>query len=251
MRIHPFQDGDAFTTFQNLREKTVHEIDGLDNDYVLKASPTELEQYYLDKASVTPLSLDASDYYIESQEGTQIDVAGDFRRATFGPGPHYIKGTTLRIAIPYSGDPQLWRIRASTYGLSGHPELEVRDDVVLFSCRFPDDSPEPERLKNEIQRTVQSLKQAIGHWLKTSRTTTGRPPASLRRHFSASYRRLSPLSTRWPVWASRSDSARSPRPSQFPRGAVNRRCGARLCRLRSSRWNQLWSRRSTSTSLAF
>jgi hypothetical protein len=51
------------------------------------------------------LSLDASAYYIESQEETQIDVAGDFRRATFGPGPHYIKGTMLQIAIPYSGEP--------------------------------------------------------------------------------------------------------------------------------------------------
>src|ERR1035437_4175586 len=139
MRIRPFQDGDAYATFQNLRESTVREIDGLDNDYVLKASPTELERYYLDKVTVSPLSLDATAYYIESQEGTQIDVTGDFRRATFGPGPHYIKGTALGVAVPYTGDPQLWRLRASTYSLSGYPELEVRDDVVVFSCRFPDE----------------------------------------------------------------------------------------------------------------
>jgi hypothetical protein len=109
------------------------------------------------------LSLDAAAYYIESHEGTQIDVTGDIRRATFGPGPHYIKGTALGVAVPYSGDPQLWRLRASTYSLSGYPELEVRDDVVVFSCRFPDDSPEPERLKSEIARTVQSLKEAVVH----------------------------------------------------------------------------------------
>jgi hypothetical protein len=163
MRIRPFRDGDAYATFQNLRDTTVREIEGLENDYVLKASPTELEQYYLDKVTVTPLSLDAAGYYIENQEGTQIDVTGDFGRATFGPGPHYVKGTALGIAVPYTGDPQLWRLRASTYSLSGYPELEVRGDVVVFSCRFPDDSPEPERLKNEIERTVQSLKEAIGH----------------------------------------------------------------------------------------
>lgn len=163
MRIRPFRDGDAYATFQNLRDSTVREIDGLDNQYVLKASPTELEQYYVDKVSVTPLSLDAAGYYIESQETTQIDVTGDFRRETFGPGPHYIKGTALAVAVPYTGDPQLWRLRASTYSLSGYPELEVRDDVVVFSCRFPDDSPEPERLKTEIDRTVQSLKEAVGH----------------------------------------------------------------------------------------
>ena len=163
MRIRPFRDGDAYATFQNLRDTTVREIEGLENDYVLKASPTELEQYYFDKVTVTPLSLDADDYYIESQEGTQIDVTGDFRRATFEPGPHYVKGTVVGIAVPYTGDSQLWRLRASTYSLSGYPELEVRDDVVVFSCRFPDDSPDPEHLKTEIGRTVQSLREAVHH----------------------------------------------------------------------------------------
>ncbi len=161
--MNPFRDGDAYATFSNLREVTVKEIDGLDNDYVLKASPTELEQYYIQKVSVTPLKLDASGYYIEGQEATQIDVTHDFRRGVFGRGPHYVKGTVLDIAVPYTGDPQLWRLRASTYSLSGYPELEVRDDVVVFSCRFADDSPEPERLKNEIDRTVQSLNEAVTH----------------------------------------------------------------------------------------
>jgi hypothetical protein len=68
MRIQPFRDGDAYATFQNLRDTTIREIDGLDNEYVLKASPTELEQYYLAKVTVTPLALDAAGYYIEGQE---------------------------------------------------------------------------------------------------------------------------------------------------------------------------------------
>ena len=163
MRIDPFHDGNAQTTFQNLREKIVREIEGHDNDYVLKASPTELEEYFLNKVTVTPLSLDATAHYIESQDGTQIDVTGDFRRGTFGPGPHYVKGTVLGIAVPYAGDPQLWRLRASPHSLSGYPELEVRDDVVVFFRSFPDDSPEPERLRTEIARTVQSLKEAVDH----------------------------------------------------------------------------------------
>lgn len=163
MRIDPFHDGNAQTTFQNLREKIVREIEGHDNDYVLKASPTELEEYFLSKVTVTPLSLDATAHYIESQDGTQIDVTGDFRRGTFGPGPHYVKGTVLGIAVPYAGDPQLWRLRASPHSLSGYPELEVRDDVVVFFRSFPDDSPEPERLRTEIARTVQSLKEAVDH----------------------------------------------------------------------------------------
>ena len=162
MQIHPFHDGDSYATFQNLREQLVHEIDALENDYVLKASPTELEQFYVAKVSITPLTLDASAYYIDSQRGTEIDISHDFRRATFGRNAS-VKGTALDIAIPYAGDPQLWRLRASTYSVSGYPELEVRDDVVVFTCRFPDDAPDPNSLKGEIERTVGSLKDAVGY----------------------------------------------------------------------------------------
>lgn len=185
MRIHPFHDADAWATLRNLLETTIREIDGLENDYVLKASPTELEHFFLEKVLLTPLSLDAGAYYIESQKGTQVDVTGDIRRATFGTGPHYIKGTALGVAVPYAGDPQLWRLRASTSSLSGYPELEVRDDVVVFSYEFADDSPEPERMKSEIARKVQFLKEAVGHLAENvethNREATGAIKAALQR----------------------------------------------------------------------
>lgn len=163
MRINPFYDGDSFPTFSNLRDATVREIEALENDYVLKASPAELEQYYIDKVSVTPLAIDAAGYYIDNQKGTEIDVTHDFRRASFGEERLIVKGTALDIAIPYTGDPQLWRLRASSYSLSGYPEIELRDDVVVFTCRFPDDSPEPERLKADIERTIRSVSDAVAH----------------------------------------------------------------------------------------
>jgi hypothetical protein len=42
MGTRPFRDGDTFATFRVLVEATVRELDTLDNEYVLKASPTEL-----------------------------------------------------------------------------------------------------------------------------------------------------------------------------------------------------------------
>ena len=154
MHIRPFRDGDAFQTLLNIVEQTVREIEALENDYVLKASPVELEQYYVSKVTISPLTLSAKDYYIDKQEGTQIDVSHDFRRARFGNERILVKGTALDIAIPFTGDPYLWRIRPSTYSVSGYPELEIRDGVVIFSCSFPDDSPESERLKTEIERSA-------------------------------------------------------------------------------------------------
>lgn len=163
MRIHPFHDGDTFATFRNMTEKTIEEIEALENEYVLKSSPTELEQYYVSKVTLTPLVLDATNYYIDKQSGTQLDVSHDFRRASWRGERIVVKGTALDIAVPYTGDPMLWRIRASTFSLSGYPELEVHNDVVVFTCTFPDDSPNPEQLKSEIERTVRSLADAVSN----------------------------------------------------------------------------------------
>lgn len=159
----PFRDGDTFATFRNLLERTVREIDSLENEYVLKASPTELEEYYVSKVTIAPLSLDAEDHYIEGQKGTQVDVSHHFDRAVFPGERALVKGTTLNIAIPYSGDANLWRIRPSTFSLSGYPELDLRDDVVVFGCTFPDDSANPERLRAEIQSNIKSLADAVAN----------------------------------------------------------------------------------------
>ena len=163
MRIQPFRDGTAFQTFQNLVEKTIRNIEALENEYVLKASPVELEQYYVSKVTITPLMLHPDEYYIDKQEGTQIDVSHDFRRVPFGNGRIVVKGTVLDIAIPFTGDANLWRMRPSTYSLSGYPELEIREGVVVFKRSFPDDSPEPARLKGDIERIVRSLNDAVAN----------------------------------------------------------------------------------------
>ena len=162
MTFRPFRDGDSTGTFRNHLDTVVREIKALENDYALKASMVELEEYYVSQAVLDPLTLDAESHYIDEQKGTQIDVSHDFRRASFGGERIVVKGTVISIAIPYTGDPNLWRLRPSTYS-SGYPELELRDNTVIFPCSFPDDSPDPERLKTEIKRTIQSLADAVGY----------------------------------------------------------------------------------------
>ncbi|HQO21114.1 MAG TPA: hypothetical protein PLA03_12255 [Acidobacteriota bacterium] len=161
--MHPFRDGDSFGTFDNLIKKTIAEINGLDNEYVLKASPTELEQYFVEKVLIKPLVLHDSERYIKSQTGIQIDVSHDFRRAVFPGERAVVKGTKVDIAIPFEGDPVLWKIRASTFSLSGYPEMEIRDGEVVFAISFPDDSAEPERLRADIERLTKSLMEAVAY----------------------------------------------------------------------------------------
>lgn len=162
--LRPFRDGDSYSSFKNITDRAIAEIEALENDYVLKASASELEQYYVSEVMLDPLVLDSNAHHIERQEGIQLDVSGDFRRGGFGDGPIAVKGTRLYIAVPYSGEASLWRIRPSIFSTGGYPKLDVREDAVVFQIEFPDDSPEPEQLKTQIDQTIQSLSQAVD-WL--------------------------------------------------------------------------------------
>ena len=81
--MHPFREGDTLATFPNLVNKATAEIDSLDNEYVLKVSPTELEQHYVEKVLIRPLVLHSDQKYIKNQTVTGIDVSHDFMRAVF------------------------------------------------------------------------------------------------------------------------------------------------------------------------
>lgn len=161
MKIYPFRDVDTFDAFRNIIEMVTREIQSLEKEYVLKSSQTELENYYIERVLINPLVLHTDQYYIEDQRGTKIDVSHDFRRAVSRGERAEVQGTRLDIAIPYEGDPRLWKIRASTFTLSGHPEIEVRDNVIVFSISFPDDSANPTELKSEIDDHIKSLANAV------------------------------------------------------------------------------------------
>lgn len=163
MKIYPFRDGDTFATFRNIIEKVTKEIQSLENDYVLKASQTELEDYYVAKVLIQPLMLHTDQYYIENQSGTKIDVSHDFRRAVFPGERAIVQGTRLDIAIPYEGDAILWRIQASTFSVSGYPEIEVRDNEIILTVTFPDDSADPSKMKSDIDHEIRSLADAVNY----------------------------------------------------------------------------------------
>ncbi len=155
--MRPFRDGDTYATLRTHTEKVTAEIDALDNDYVLRASPTELE----DKVLVKPLVLHAEQRHIEDQAGVNVDVSRDFRRG-FLPGEGgTVRGTRLDVAIPFEGDPLFWRVRASTISMSGYPDITIRDDSISFSVSFPDDTADANSVRRPIDEHTNRLAEAV------------------------------------------------------------------------------------------
>ncbi len=161
--MRPFGES-AIHKFNDLQSQLRIEIDRLKNEYVLGVSATELESHYLDKGLIEPLSLDIEGQYIKSETATTVDVSRDINRAGSRRGrPLMVSGTQLQIAVPFDGDPFLWRLQPNTFSVSGHPEIEVQGNEVVIEIVFPDDSADKDGLKARIDRDVNALANSVGH----------------------------------------------------------------------------------------
>ena len=79
MGFRPFRNRDSFSAFKNHLGNTILEIQSLDNEYVLKASQTELEDYYIENVKIDPLVLHTDSHRIINLSGTQIGMSHDYR----------------------------------------------------------------------------------------------------------------------------------------------------------------------------
>ena len=161
MPIQPFTQGYVSSVCDHHLNSVLAEIDGLDSEYVLKASPTELENHFLAKASITPLKLLVDEKSIESRKAIRIDVSNDFSRAVMPGEKAFIPGTEVKVAIPYEGDEQLWKFRPSTFTLSGYPKIDIQKDRIVLTLSFADDSANGEQLKKQIDGSAASLVGAL------------------------------------------------------------------------------------------
>jgi hypothetical protein len=154
MAQRPFNNTDSHTAFRSLLKTTLDEIRELEADYVLKASATELEQFYVTKVSINPLVLHADQRYIDNERRVNLERNDYGRMITVG-------GTLIRIAIPYEGDKALWHVRPSTYGLS-YPELEFGSaEIAILYTLLDGDSGAAERMKSDVDRDIGTLLKTL------------------------------------------------------------------------------------------
>jgi hypothetical protein len=157
----PFRERDAPTHFRGLLQAVCREIDTLDNQYVLNAAPTELEAYFVQKATVTPLTLHVEQRAIEARRGVDIDVSRDFRYGGTPGRPILVRGTEVAIGIPYDGDPALWSLSRAVYPQAACPPVTIQEDRIILSIQYLDADSNSDQLREEHERQVRLLTDAV------------------------------------------------------------------------------------------
>jgi len=96
------------------------------------------------------------------QRETQVDVSRDpTRRAFFGHGPRSMPGTEISIFIPFTGDPEVFKVRPTAFD-SNPPIGDVVGNELCFTYSFVDNIN-----LTEHDRTIDKVKRYL-EWLRPS-----------------------------------------------------------------------------------
>ena len=154
-----YRNGDIYNVLQNQKAKLKEEISSLGRDYILKVSEEDLCKNLLDKYTIEiPILRDESLHALEPED-TQIDIRGRHDYAVFdNDEPHYVKGTSLTIAIPFEGEEQLFHFMSSTY-TSYFPRGIIVDNEIHLT--YEDVNMKPENVKSTYENDVKIIKQHL------------------------------------------------------------------------------------------
>ena len=158
-----FCDADLRSVLTVQERAMSEEINSLSENRVLNTSPEKLCDYFVEKYEVEPIVIDESAIEVDYGD-MKVDVSHRFEYAVFDRSrPTYVTGTRFTFFVPFTGDPELFKCRLSTFNLSP-PRGDVRgNELVLFYDRTTQDIS---NIGNEFEREKQNVKQYVS-WIAT------------------------------------------------------------------------------------
>ena len=155
--------GELRDVFEHVKLTAKKEIDDLETNYLLNSSEEDLVRYFVEKYSIDAPILDPDNKSILNQSEVDIDVSRDPMRADFDRSrPCCVKGISITIAIPFSGDGTFFQYTPSSFTLNPPRGEIVGQEVHLIYRQIEHNADE---LSREISRRISDTQQYLG-WVK-------------------------------------------------------------------------------------
>lgn len=161
-RNYLFYEGDLDATLRVHFAKIQDRVGAIPEAELFREQEGTLIELVRSDFVVVPLSIDEANLSMTREE-TKVDVSGDRSRYfSMGDGPHYIAGIRVRISVPFTGDPILWKLKPSTctsvlpYGdvMPHHGQRDGSLDVVI---EYPADMG-PEEAKKRFDENMKTVR---------------------------------------------------------------------------------------------
>jgi len=157
--------GELRDYFERVKLTAKKEIEDFDTNYLFNTSEEDLVRYLVNKYLLDPAILNPDGKYISNQSEVDIDVSQDRMRGIFDRSrPFYVKGISVTIAIPFSGDGTFFQYTPSTFTYNPPRGEVVGQEVHLI---YQQVEPNAEELGGEISRKISDIQQYLG-WVRSN-----------------------------------------------------------------------------------
>lgn len=148
-----FNTADWFSVERGQTDRMRQELASLSPARVLGSSIEDLCDYFEGTYRLEVPALQAEQIAAEQRE-RDIDVSHEWGRHWSTPGPHFIRGTEVSVAIPFIGDADFFKVQPTTFTLNP-PEGEVKGNTLIVSVAGT--SLDAKAVRSEIDRTIASI----------------------------------------------------------------------------------------------
>jgi hypothetical protein len=141
-----------------LQERLKRELAALKAEALLNRSTLEVVEDFVQRYKLDTPRLDRKSITELPRKQTEIQVPQFTQnRAFFGPGPHFVPATAYSIRIPFTGDPNLFRYSASSFGV--HIDAELVDDAIVLTHTA--ENPGAEAIKRDFDNRMTQIENAL------------------------------------------------------------------------------------------
>lgn len=162
----PFQAIDLRQEADRRRKAIADKIDRFSNDEVMANDESLLVQNLYEEFCFFPVIIHDEDQAKRKIEQQKISIVDRMSYVMEGPrGKIDVDGVQLSCFYPFEGDQTLFDCQASTFSLSGYPDIEIVDGCVVLRASFTLSQMRgvsaTETALSEMARKIGSIRQGI------------------------------------------------------------------------------------------
>lgn len=156
--FHAFSEYDGFSMLENQKAALDQAIKRQADDYILNVNREEYLLHLIGEFSIEPIEIHRDGLSVSTHE-EMIPAEMHPRGYFMDQGGSYPRDV-LVFHLPFSGDPQLLKVRASTYSMSA-PFINVEQGCITF--RMINFNLDAQRIKQESENTIRSIETQNGY----------------------------------------------------------------------------------------
>jgi hypothetical protein len=155
-----FSEGDLYSTLDAQSSAAGKSVEEIPREQFLATTVDTLVEHLCSKFAIEPLVIYEDKMTMDHKE-TRVEVTGRFDYDFGDGGRVFTPGHELVFYLPFTGDPQLWRMRPSTWSsMPPRGEVDSRQSVLVIRLTNTGNT-EADRFKQELQSQLSGIRQLI------------------------------------------------------------------------------------------